>query len=280
MGGPMAGHVLDAGHDLVVWNRSPQRSEDWLAGHPGGVVATTPAEAARQSDVVLMCVSDDRAIREVLLGGDGVLEVAAAGTVVVDHSTTSAHAAREMAQACAVRGVGFLDAPVSGGEAGAIAGTLTVMIGGAQEYVHRVEPVLAAYSAKQRRLGDAGAGQLAKMVNQICIAGLVQALSEGVAFAQRTGQDVDAVFETIGTGAAGSWQMANRHQTMNRGEFEFGFAVEHMRKDLAFCLAEAKDAGASLPVTALVDQLYAEVVAAGGSRWDTSSLITRLPRQA
>ncbi|CAB4938590.1 MAG: NAD-binding protein [Actinobacteria bacterium] len=279
MGGAMAGHVLDAGHSLVVWNRSQSRAEEWSAGRSGVVVAATPAEAARLSDVVLMCVSDDRAIREVLVGDDGVLLTAASGTIVVDHSTTSAHAAREMAQACADRGVGFLDAPVSGGQAGAVGGTLTVMIGGAQEHLDRVEPVLETYSAKRRRLGDVGAGQLAKMVNQICIAGLVQALSEGVAFAQRTGQDVEAVFEAISAGAAGSWQMANRHQTMNRDEFEFGFAVEHMRKDLAICLAEAKDARAALPVTALVDQFYAEVVAAGGSRWDTSSLLTRLPRQ-
>jgi 3-hydroxyisobutyrate dehydrogenase len=278
MGFPMAGHVADSGHPLAVWNRTPARAQRWLDAHPGSRVATTPAEAAAGADVVLTCVSDGAAVREVLLGRDGAAAVLEAGAVVVDHSTISAHDAREIAAALRERGIGFVDAPVSGGEAGAVNGRLTVMAGGDAADVARVDPVVASYGATRRLLGEVGAGQLAKMVNQICIAGVVQGLAEAVAFAQCTGQDVEAVFETIGSGAAGSWQLTNRSSTMARGEFEFGFAVEHMRKDLGFCLDEARNAGAALPVTALVDQFYAEVVADGGRRWDTSSLIARLPR--
>ena len=225
-------------------------------------------------------MSDGAAVHDVLLGSDGAASALEPGAVVVDHSTISAHDARDIAAALRERGIGFVDAPVSGGEAGAVNGRLTVMAGGDASDFARVDPVVAAYGATRRLLGGVGAGQLAKMVNQICIAGVVQGLAEAVAFAQCTEQDVEAVFETIGAGAAGSWQLSNRSATMARGEFEFGFAVEHMRKDLGFCLDAARSAGAALPVATLVDQFYAEVVADGGGRWDTSSLITRLPRPA
>ncbi len=278
MGFPMAGHLATAGHEVTVWNRSRPRADEWLAEHPEGRVAGTAREAAAASDVVLMCVGDDTSVLSVLTDADGVLAGAAPGTVVVDHTTVSADTARRAAAACTAAGVAFLDAPVSGGQAGAVNGTLTVMVGGEPADFDTVNDVIAAYGAKRRLLGPVGAGQLAKMVNQICIAGVVQGLAEGVAFALRTGQDVDAVFDTIGAGAAGSWQMANRHVTMAADSFDFGFAVEHMRKDLGNTLAEARAAGAALPMTALVDQFYAEVWQAGGRRWDTSSLITRLPR--
>jgi 3-hydroxyisobutyrate dehydrogenase-like beta-hydroxyacid dehydrogenase len=278
MGWPMAGHLVTAGHDVTVWNRGTDRASAWSAEHPGATVARTAGEAAAAAEVVLMCVGDDASVLEVLTGPDGVLSGAARGTIVVDHTTVAATTARSAADACTAVGVGFLDAPVSGGQAGAVNGTLTVMAGGAPAEFAVVDPIIAAYGAKRRLLGPVGSGQLAKMVNQICIAGVVQGLAEGIAFAQSTGQDVDAVFDVIGAGAAGSWQLTNRHATMAAGEFEFGFAVEHMRKDLGNTLAEARTSGASLPLTALVDQFYAEIVAAGGRRWDTSSLITRLAR--
>jgi len=278
MGFPMAGHLVAAGHEVTVWNRSSPRADEWLVRHPTGRVAGSAREAAAGAAVVVLCVGDDASVLAVLGGDDGVLAAASPGSVVVDHTTVAAVTARRAAEACALAGVAFVDAPVSGGQAGAVDGVLTVMAGGAEEDFARVEPVLAAYSAKRRLLGPVGAGQLAKMVNQICIAGAVQGLAEGVAFAQRTGQDVGAVFDTIGAGAAGSWQMANRSASMAEDRFDFGFAVEHMRKDLANTLAEARTAGAALPMTALVDQFYAEVWQAGGRRWDTSSLITRLPR--
>jgi 3-hydroxyisobutyrate dehydrogenase-like beta-hydroxyacid dehydrogenase len=274
----MAGHLATAGHEVTVWNRSSARSAAWLAEHPEGRVAATAADAVRGAELVLMCVGDDTSVLAVLTSPDGVLAGAAPGTVVVDHTTVSADTARRAAQACAAAGVSFLDAPVSGGQAGAVNGTLTVMVGGDAADFERANPVIAAYGAKRRLLGPVGSGQLAKMVNQICIAGVVQGLAEGVAFALRTGQDVDAVFDTIGAGAAGSWQLTNRYATMAADSFDFGFAVEHMRKDLGNTLAEARNAGAALPMTALVDQFYAEVWDAGGRRWDTSSLITRLPR--
>jgi 3-hydroxyisobutyrate dehydrogenase-like beta-hydroxyacid dehydrogenase len=274
----MAGHLATAGHEVTVWNRSPARAAAWLAEHPEGRVAATAADAVRGAELVLMCVGDDTSVLAVLTSPDGVLAGAAPGTVVVDHTTVSADTARRAAQACAAAGVSFLDAPVSGGQAGAVNGTLTVMVGGDAADFERANPVIAAYGAKRRLLGPVGSGQLAKMVNQICIAGVVQGLAEGVAFALRTGQDVDAVFDTIGAGAAGSWQLTNRYATMAADSFDFGFAVEHMRKDLGNTLAEARNAGAALPMTALVDQFYAEVWDAGGRRWDTSSLITRLPR--
>jgi 3-hydroxyisobutyrate dehydrogenase-like beta-hydroxyacid dehydrogenase len=278
MGHPMAGHLATAGHEVTVWNRSSARAAAWLAEHPEGRVAATAAEAARGAELVLMCVGDDASVLAMLTAPDGVLAGTAPGALVVDHTTVSADTARRAAEACAAVGVAFHDAPVSGGQAGAVNGSLTVMVGGDAADFERANPVIAAYGAKRRLLGPVGAGQLAKMVNQICIAGVVQGLAEGVAFALRTGQDVDVVFDTIGAGAAGSWQMANRYASMAADSFEFGFAVEHMRKDLGNTLAEARSAGAALPMTALVDQFYAEVWDAGGRRWDTSSLITRLPR--
>jgi 3-hydroxyisobutyrate dehydrogenase len=278
MGAPMAGHLVRAGHEVRVWNRGAERASAWAATYPEGRVAATPAEAAEGAATVLVCVSDGAAVRDVLLGPDGAVTALAPGAVVVDHSTIAARDARDVGAALRERGIGFVDAPVSGGEAGAVNGRLTVMAGGDAHDWARVEGVLAAYGASRRLLGPVGAGQLAKMVNQICIAGVVQGLAEAVAFAQCTGQDVEAVFETIAAGAAGSWQLSNRYATMAAGEFGFGFAVEHMRKDLGFCLEEARASGAALPVAALVDQFYAEVVRFGGARWDTSSLVTRLPR--
>ena len=275
MGYPMAGYLVKAGHTVRGFNRSPARAEAWAKEH-GATASRSVAEAAKGADIVFSCVGDDPDIKAV---AEEAFAVMSPGSIFVDHTTGSAELAEQLAIKAVAHKLSFIDAPVSGGEAGAQKGQLTVMCGGDEAAYTKAESVIKAYAKMCKRLGPAGAGQKTKMVNQICIAGLVQALSEGVAFAQCTGQDVEAVFEAISAGAAGSWQMANRHQTMNRDEFEFGFAVEHMRKDLAICLAEAKDARAALPVTALVDQFYAEVVAAGGSRWDTSSLLTRLPRQ-
>jgi len=243
MGFPMAGHVAGSGHPLSVWNRTPARADQWLDAHPGSRLGLSPAQAAAGATIVLTCVSDGAAVHDVLLGNDGAASVLEPGAVVVDHSTISAHDAREIAAALRERGIGFVDAPVSGGEAGAVNARLTIMAGGDASDFARVDHVLASYGATRRLLGDVGAGQLAKMVNQICIAGVVQGLAEAVAFAQCTEQDVEAVFETIGAGAAGSWQLSNRSATMARGEFEFGFAVEHMRKDLGFCLDEARQRG-------------------------------------
>ena len=278
MGAPMAGHLVAAGHEVTVWNRAADKAAAWGAAHPGATVAATAAAAAAAADVVLMCVGNDASVLDVVAGPDGILAGAAPGTLVVDHTTVAASTARAAHAACVDRGVGFLDAPVSGGQAGAVNGALTIMVGGAASDYAVAEPIIAAYAARSRLLGEVGAGQLAKMVNQICIAGVVQGLAEGIAFAKLTGQDLDALFDTIGAGAASSWQMANRHVTMAADEFEFGFAVEHMRKDLGNTLAEGRTVGASLPLTALVDQFYAEIEAAGGRRWDTSSLVTRLPR--
>ena len=245
MGFPMAGHLVTAGHQVQAWNRGAERARRWHDEHPGGQVCATPAEAAAGCDAVFMCVSNGAAVREVLFGEGGAAAALAQGSVVVDHSTISAEDAREIGARLRGSGIGFVDAPVSGGQAGAVNGQLTIMAGGDAADFERVDPYLAAYGAKRRLLGPTGFGQLAKMVNQICIAGVVQGLAEAVAFAQRTGQDVEAVFDVVGAGAAGSWQLTNRHQTMARGEFDFGFAVEHMRKDLGFCLDEAARAGAS-----------------------------------
>ena len=276
MGAPMAGHLAAAGHEVVVYNRTGAKALAWLTDHDGRA-APTPGEAAADADWVMMCVGNDDDVRQVALGEGGALEAMAPGSVLVDHTTASADLARELARHAAELGVGFVDAPVSGGQAGAEQGTLTVMCGCDDEAVfERTRPVVEAYARSCARLGPAGAGQLTKMVNQICIAGLVQGLSEGVAFAQAAGLDVDAVVEVIGKGAAQSWQMDHRAHTMARGEFDFGFAVEWMRKDLGICLAEARRNGAQLPVTALVDQFYAEIMAQGGRRWDTSSLVHRL----
>ena len=276
MGFPMAGHLVKAGHDVSVYNRTAAKSEEWATQH-GGRSFATPREVAAVSDVVMVCVGNDDDVRSVVLGADGVLAGLAAGGVLVDHTTTSANLARELAAASTTAGIGFVDAPVSGGQAGAENGVLTVMCGADDGAVYdRAREVIMAYARACERLGGSGSGQLAKMVNQICIAGIVQGLSEGINFAQRAGLDVEQLIGVISQGAAGSWQMVNRSATMARNEFDFGFAVEWMRKDLGFCLAEAQRNGAQLPLTELVDGFYAEVEAMGGRRWDTSSLIARL----
>ncbi|MEK9838670.1 MAG: NAD(P)-dependent oxidoreductase [Acidimicrobiia bacterium] len=276
MGAPMAGHLASAGHEVTVFNRTASKALAWVALH-GHRAAPTPAEAAEGAEFVMLCVGNDDDVREVVTGPAGCLEAMSEGSVLIDHTTASADLARELAVACAERGVAFIDAPVSGGQGGAESGQLTVMCGADDEAAfQRAEPVIDAYARRCRRLGPAGSGQLTKMVNQICIAGLVQALSEALDFARRAGLDVDQVVDVISQGAAQSWQMENRSATMARGEYEFGFAVEWMRKDLGICLAESNRNGARLPVTALVDQLYRQIEQRGGSRWDTSSLIELL----
>ena len=277
MGFPMAGHLARKGHDVTVYNRSAVKAERWVSQF-GGRMAATPKAAAHDQDFVMACVGNDDDLRAVTIGTDGAFSGMRAGAIFVDHTTASAEVARELAAGASQRGFGFVDAPVSGGQAGAENGVLTVMCGGEETTFAQAEPVIAAYARMCRRLGPAGAGQLTKMVNQICIAGLVEALSEGIHFAKKAGLDVPAVIETISKGAAQSWQMENRYKTMNEGKFDFGFAVEWMRKDLAICLAEARRNGASLPVTALVDAFYSEVEKIGGKRWDTSSLLARLER--
>jgi 3-hydroxyisobutyrate dehydrogenase-like beta-hydroxyacid dehydrogenase len=275
MGFPMAGHLVRWGHEVTVWNRSAARAERFLAGHAARRAAS-PEQAARGADFVFVCVGRDADVREVVLGEGGALAGLAPGAVLVDHTTASAELARELERRAAERGAGALDAPVSGGQSGAEQGVLTVMVGGAEAPYERALPVLRAYARQVRRLGPAGSGQLAKMVNQICIAGLLEGLAEGLHFAEAAGLDPAAVVDVISKGAAQSWQMDHRHRTMLAGEFDHGFAVEWMRKDLGLALAEARRCGAALPVAALVDQLYAEVEALGGRRWDTSSLIARL----
>ena len=278
MGFPMAAHLkAKGGHEVTVYNRTRAKADRWVETH-GGRAATTPREAAEGQDIVFACVGNDDDLRQVVLGADGALAGMAKGTVFVDHTTASADVARELFAAAAEKGIGFIDAPVSGGQAGAENGVLTVMCGGEAETYARVEPVIAAYARACRLMGPSGAGQLTKMVNQICIGGLVQALSEGIHFAQAAGLDPEAVISVISKGAAQSWQMENRSKTMADGKFDFGFAVDWMRKDLSICLAEARRNGAQLPVTALVDQFYGEVQKLGGARWDTSSLIARLKR--
>jgi 3-hydroxyisobutyrate dehydrogenase len=274
MGFPMAGHLKRAGHDLIVFNRTRSKAEAWVKDYDGAS-APTPAEAAANADVVLSCVGRDDDVREVALGRHGAFITMKRDAVFIDHTTASAGLARELAESAHQRGLHFVDAPVSGGEQGARNGQLTIMCGGTAAAYAKAEPVMAAYARHCRLMGDAGAGQLTKMVNQICIAGLVQALSEGLSFARAAGLDPLAVVEVISKGAAQSWQMDNRHKTMLAGQFEHGFAVEWMRKDLAICLAEARRNGTTLPVTALVDQFYAEVEKMGGRRWDTSSLFAR-----
>jgi len=274
MGYPMAGHLQRAGHDLIVYNRTSAKAERWVAEH-GGVAAPTPAEAAANTDVVLACVGRDDDVREVASGRYGAFVTMKRDAVFIDHTTASAGLARELSEEAIRRGMHFVDAPVSGGEQGAINGQLTIMCGGTQLAYAKAEPVMTVYARQCRRMGEAGAGQLTKMVNQICIAGLVQALSEGLSFARAAGLDPLEVIEVISKGAAQSWQMENRHKTMLLGQFRHGFAVEWMRKDIAICLNEARRNGASLPVTSLVDQFYAEVESMGGKRWDTSSLFAR-----
>ena len=278
MGDPMAGHLVRAGHRVTVYNRTTSRAHDWVRRN-GGAAAPTPREAAHAgggADIVFSCVGNDDDLRAVALGPDGAFAGMKPGAVMVDHSTTSADVARELAAAARERGLWFIDAPVSGGQAGAQNGVLTVMCGGDAAAFDRVQPAIAAFARAVTRLGDSGAGQLCKMVNQITLAGLIQGLSEAIAFGERAGLDMHAVLQVIGKGAAQSWQMDNRGPTMVDGRFDFGFAVDLMRKDLGLCLAEARRNGARLPVLALVDQFYADVQALGGGRFDTSSLIVRL----
>jgi len=276
MGGPMARHLATAKHSMTVYNRTTAKADAWVEQH-GGARALTPREVAQSSDVVLMCVGNDDDVRSVVFGADGILAGLKTGGILVDHTTASATIAREIADACAKQGCGFVDAPVSGGQAGAENGQLTIMCGSNDPATFdAIEPIIAAYAKRSKLLGTAGSGQLAKMVNQICIAGIAQGLSEALNFAMRAGLNPDDVVDVISKGAAQSWQMENRAKTMVRDEFEFGFAVEWMRKDLGICFDEASRNGAQLPMTEMVDKFYEEVVAMGGKRWDTSSLIARL----
>jgi 3-hydroxyisobutyrate dehydrogenase/2-hydroxy-3-oxopropionate reductase len=275
MGFPMAGHLKAKGFDVTVYNRSADKAKAWVEKH-GGKSAPTPAAAARDADFVMMCVGNDRDLLEVALGKDGALSGMKAGAVLVDHTTASADAARRIFAEAKAKGVHFIDAPVSGGQAGAENGKLTVMCGGEGAPFERAKPVMDSYGKAVTLMGASGSGQLTKMVNQICIAGLVQALSEGIAFAEKAGLDANLVLDVISKGAAQSWQMENRGKTMHERKFNFGFAVDWMRKDLGICLEEAKRNGAKLPVTQVVDQYYGEVQKAGNNRFDTSSLITRL----
>jgi 3-hydroxyisobutyrate dehydrogenase-like beta-hydroxyacid dehydrogenase len=275
MGGPMAGHLVAKGHELTVYNRTSSKADAWVARH-GGRAAPNPRAAAEGAAFVMACVGNDDDLRGICLGPDGAFAGMKPGSVMVDHTTVSAKVTRELHRIAAEAGIGFVDAPVSGGQAGAENGALSVMCGGDEDVYARAEPVIAAYARICRRLGDSGAGQLAKMMNQIAIAGLVQGLSEAIAFGQKAGLDGAAVVEVISQGAAGSWQMVNRHKTMLEDRFDFGFAVDWMRKDLGICLDTAQELGARLPVTALVDQFYGDVQAMGGGRWDTSSLVRRL----
>lgn len=275
MGYPMAGHLAKADFGVTVYNRSTEKAEKWVQKY-GGKMAPSPVDAVREADAVFVCVGNDDDVRSVVLGEKGALSGMHAGAILVDHTTTSAELAREICSAANAVGVGFLDAPVSGGQAGAENGVLTVMSGGDEPVFHKALPVIMNYARACKLMGPAGAGQLTKMVNQICIGGLVQALSEGIHFAEMAGLDPAAVIEVISKGAAQSWQMENRYQTMIDSEFDHGFAVDWMRKDLGICLEEARRNGAHLPVTALVDQFYSEVQKMGGRRWDTSSLIARL----
>jgi len=275
MGYPMAGHLRKAGHEVTVYNRTQAKAENWVAAH-GGAFAKTPKEAAAGAEFVFACVGNDDDLREVTVGAEGAFRGMEKGAIFVDHTTASAAVARELFAVAEAQGFAFVDAPVSGGQAGAENGVLTVMAGGEAAAFDRAAPVIDAYARMARLIGPSGAGQLTKMVNQICIAGLVEGLAEGLHFAKQAGLDAEAVIETISKGAAQSWQMENRYKTMIEGSFDFGFAVDWMRKDLAICLDEARQNGAHLPVTALVDQFYSEVQAMGGKRWDTSSLIARL----
>lgn len=275
MGYPMAGHLYRSGLDLKVFNRSEDKALRWQEDY-AELAETTIGKAVGDRDCVALCLGADEDVRAALTGEQGVFAGLSAGAVVIDHSTTSAELAREMAVEARRHGVDFIDAPVSGGEAGAQAGRLTVMMGGDEAACARIEPVVKSYAARYRRLGDSGAGQLAKMVNQICIAGLLQGLAEGLNFGQQAGLDMEAVVDVISAGAAQSWQMENRASTMLKGEFDFGFAVDWMRKDLSYVMDEARRQGSSLPVTALVDQFYAQVQSLGGGRKDTSSLLLAL----
>ena len=277
MGYPMAGHLQKAGHEVTVFNRTSEKAQSWVDTY-GGSSAATPGAAAAGAEMVFVCVGNDQDLYSVTTAEGGAISGMAAGAVLVDHTTASAEAARTLAAACSEAGLSFLDAPVSGGQAGAENGVLSIMIGGDESVYQRVSPVIDAYAKSHSLLGAVGSGQLAKMMNQICIAGLVQGLSEAIHFGQKSGMDVAAVIDVIQHGAAGSWQMVNRHKTMIDDQYDHGFAVDWMRKDLGIVLDEARSNGAQLPVTALVDQFYADVQAIGGNRWDTSSLLKRLQR--
>ena len=274
MGFPMAGYISKAGHDVTVYNRTAAKAEKWAQTYKGKT-ASTPAEAAKEADFVFTCVGNDNDLKEVTTGPEGAFQNVKKGAVFIDNTTASAKVARELFNIATEKGFGFLDAPVSGGQAGAENGALTVMVGGEQSDYQKAEPVIDCYSKKIKLLGSAGSGQLAKMVNQICIAGLVQALSEGIRFGQNAGLNVEDVIEVISKGAAQSWQMENRYKTMIEDKFDFGFAVDWMRKDLKIAMEEAKNNGSALPVTEIVDKFYGEVQNMGGNRWDTSSLIKR-----
>jgi len=279
MGYPMAAHLkAKGGHAVTVYNRTAAKAEAWVKQH-GGASASTPAEAARDADFVFTCVGNDDDLRSVTTGETGVLSGMKSGAILIDNTTASADVARELFAAAQAKNIDFLDAPVSGGQAGAENGVLTVMCGGEEAVFERAKPVIEAYAKMIGLMGPSGAGQLTKMINQICIAGVVQGLAEGIHFGKRAGLDIDKVIEVISKGAAGSWQMENRFKTMNAESYEFGFAVDWMRKDLGMVLSEARSNGARLPLTALVDQFYGDVQAAGGSRWDTSSLLSRLEKK-
>lgn len=275
MGGPIAAHLIRAGHTVTVFNRTLSRAHEWVAQH-GGQAATSPAQAVEGAEIVFCCVGNDNHLSQVVLSSDGALAAMAPGSVLVDHTTASAVIAREIFQLAIARGVGFLDAPVSGGQSGAVDGSLSVMVGGRLEDFERVRPLFDTYARCARLIGPAGSGQLAKMANQICIAGLLQGLAEGLHFAEQAGIDPHAAIEVLSQGSAQSWLMDHRHQTMIEGKFDFGFAVDWMRKDLALALDEGRHNGAKLAVAALVDQFYADIQDMGGQRWDTSSLILRL----
>ena len=275
MGFPMAGHLQNAGYQVTVYNRSQNKAENWVKQY-GGAMASTPAKAVKDSDIVFVCVGNDDDLRQVVIGPNGAFAGMKAKAILVDHTTASASVARELAQKAAAIDLAFLDAPVSGGEAGAVNGQLTIMVGGEQNIYDIAESAMQPYAKFSKLLGPAGSGQLAKMMNQICIAGVVQGLAEALHFGKNAGLDCEQVVEVISQGAAGSWQMDNRHKSMLKGEYDFGFAVDWMRKDLDIALTEAKSNGSTLPLTALVDQFYADVQKNGGSRWDTSSLLTRL----
>ena len=278
MGYPMARHLAEkGGHVVTVYNRTTAKAEKWVAEN-GGHFAKTPAEAARDQDFVFACVGNDNDLREVTLGTDGAFSTMKKGAIFIDNTTASAEVARELYAAAKERGFDFIDAPVSGGQAGAENGVLTVMCGGEEEVFNRARPVIDAYARMVGLMGPVGSGQLTKMVNQICIGGLLQGLAEGIHFGKKAGLDIEKVVEVISKGAAGSWQMENRHKTMNEGRYDFGFAIDWMRKDLAICLGEANRNGAKLPVTALIDQFYKEVQEMGGGRWDTSALLARLEK--
>jgi 3-hydroxyisobutyrate dehydrogenase len=278
MGFPMARHLAQKGHEVTVYNRTAVKAEAWVKAH-GGKSAATPRDAAKGQDIVFACVGNDDDLREVTIGPNGAFQAMSAGTIFVDHTTASAEVARELYGKAKALNVAFIDAPVSGGQAGAENGVLTVMCGGDEEPYKRAEPVIASFARMCKLLGPSGSGQLTKMVNQICIAGLVQGLAEGVSFARKAGLDIASVIEVISKGAAQSWQMENRYKTMIEQRYDFGFAADWMRKDLGICIAESRRNGAHLPVTALVDQFYGEVQAMGGGRWDTSSLLARLEKK-